>query len=52
MGLRPFLVYITLLRVRERGRMKDKVRQIYPLLLIAVGVILLIWGVLRWLNLV
>ncbi len=30
----------------------NKVRRIYPLLLIAVGVILLIWGVLRWLNLV
>ncbi len=32
--------------------MIDKVRQIYPPMLIAVGVILLVWGVLRWLNLV
>ena len=32
--------------------MMNKVRQIYPLLLIAVGVILLIWGVLKLLNLV
>ncbi len=30
----------------------DKVRRIYPLLLIAVGVTLLIWGALRWLDLV
>ncbi len=42
----------TLLKVRERGRMIDKVRQIYPLLLIAVGVILLVWGLLKLLNLV
>jgi hypothetical protein len=32
--------------------MIDKVRQIYPLLLIAVGVILLVWGLLKLLNLV
>ncbi len=32
--------------------MMNKVRQIYPLLLIAVGVILLIWGVLKLLNLI
>jgi hypothetical protein len=32
--------------------MIDKVRQIYPLLLIAVGIILLVWGLLKLLNLV
>ncbi len=52
MGLRPFLICITLLGVRERGRVMEKVRQIYPLLLIAVGVILLVWGGLKLLNLV
>jgi len=38
--------------IRKRGWTIDKVRQIYPLLLVAVGVILLVLGILGWLNVV
>ena len=37
---------------REREQMIDKARQFLPLLLVVVGVILLIFGVLGWLNLI
>jgi hypothetical protein len=50
-GLRPFLVGITLLGVHRRGQTREKVRRIFPLLLIIVGVILMVLWLSRWLHL-